>query len=720
MKRVVLGFLLGWLAAGVASAEVRFLDDRGEPITGPLEACFQTGRRTECVNSNAGEGIAPPEGTLILHIEGPGHGPVALRYEALEAREGHLFARVPRKALLKIEKLPTEPLIVSLFDKRAASFDKPAFTAESVGVEGIKVPAGDFLVSLASGRQAPDLYLLSLPPGSETSVEYRSRRGWSLVLRCRGSKSAQPLASSSVSLESVLGYDAPNRRVEEAKTGEDGLAVFSGLAGRTVAAGVSHAEYLPQKVQGLSAAPGKLAFREVVLEEGGRVRAKVRVDGQARAGIRCQVLDPQAANAKASQLDDGMTNQEGICRSEKLPAGSYLFSVRLPENAGRLSRTVHIENGSELEEDFTFTKIRLVGKVSRGSEPAPGFMIRALEYNEDVRAIVVMGESQSGEDGLYEITLWQPGSLGVALYSSSETFMPLMEKKVVIEPQEEAKTVDFSMERDSIRGKVVDEKGNPLAKAGVTLRWNGEEKWAATDEKGAFEFFLDAKGKGDVEARKRGYRTSPFQEIALSEDAELPPVTLVLEKEQVFKGTLSSAAGLPVVGGWIGALKSYLGDEGINPQQERTDAEGKFEITQIPGVRNRLFASGPGCPLSFFEPFDSERDLALRCQGQPAVLDLTLTDSQGNPVPSAEVILRQGNVIIPRALLGVHLHFLGLQGLTDASGRLVIPNLAPGDYDVFFAKIATEGMIEAGSRTGYLQTVRLMPLSPTKLTLTAF
>jgi hypothetical protein len=200
----------------------------------------------------------------------------------------------------------------------------------------------------------------------------------------------------------------------------------------------------------------------------------------------------------------------------------------------------------------------------------------------------------------------------------------------------------------------------------------------------------------------------------------LPPVTLVLEKERFFRGTLSSAAGLPVAGGWVGALKSVYGDEYIYPPREgRTDAEGKFEVAPISGARNRLFASGPGCPLSFFDPLDSGGDLAFRCQGQPAVLDLTLTDSEGRPIPGAGVVLRQGSVILPKSLLDFHLSFLGLRAYTNASGRMVIHNLAPGDYDVFLARTGTEGMIEAGSRTGYLKSVRLTPLNTTELQLTA-
>lgn len=716
MKQISLGVLLWLVTASGASAEIRFLDDRGEPIASPLEACFQTDLRTECVNSGSGGPVEPPGRFLLLRVDGPDHGPVSLRYEDLE--DGR-FARVPRKALLQIEKLPAEPLAVSIYDKQSPAFDKPLFSAKGVGQDGAKIPAGDFLVSLSSGRQAPDLHLLSAAPGSVTRVEYRPRRGWSLVLRCRGARDRKPLAASSVSLESVLGYDAPNRLIEEQKTGQDGLTIFSGLLGRTVNAGVHHPEYLSQKVEGLSAAPGALAFREVVLEEGGRIRAKVSIDGQAQEGVRCQVMDPRAADEKSWQLYEGLTDRQGICRSQKLPAGSYLLFANLPEERGRLSRTLVIQNGSDTEEEFTLSKIRLGGKVSRGSDPVSGFMIRVLELNEELNAPVGVGKGQTGEDGTYEIALWKPGRYVVALLGSPESRAFLARKNITVEAGEKAETVDFPLKSASVRGKVVDESGNPIAAADVFLRWSGMERWASTNEQGELEFPLEEEGSGDVRAEKEGYRPSQLQEVALADEDELPPVTLVLEKEKTFKGTLSSAAGVPVAGGWVGALKSVYGDEYIEePREGRTDAKGRFEVVPIPGVRSRLFASGPGCPLSFFDPLDSGGDLSLRCQGQPAVLDLTLTDSQGHPVPNAAIVLRQGNVILPKTLLNFHLSFLGFRAQTDASGRMVIPNLAPGNYEVFLWRPQVEGMIEAGSRTSYLQSVHLTPLNTTALQLT--
>lgn len=731
MRGIGLGASLWFLAAGLAwSAEapgrLRLVDDRGEKIESPLEVCFQTGLRTECANLGPGEIPAPPARFLSVRAEGPDHGPVSLRFEDLEAGgDGGLLARVPRKARLQIEKLPAEPLTVSVYDRRAPSFDKPLLKVAGVGPEGLRIPAGEVLVALSSGEQAPDLHLLAIEPGALGKIEYTPRKGWSLVVRCRGSKASQPLKSAVVSLESVPGYGRPNRSVGEASTGADGLALFPGLASRTtVKAKVRHPEFLPQQVQGLAAAPGALSFRDAVLEEGGVVRGRVTINGKKRQGALCKVSDlrppvtPDQQSWKADTLYEGKTDREGICRTAKLPAGSYVFFVTLPESKGGMDRSIVVTNGSAAEEEFAFSEIRVSGKVTRGDEPAPGLIVRVLERREELEVIMEAGEGTSGEDGRYEITLWKPGRYDVALYARPKS-SPVARQTVVLQAGEEPKAVDFSLESAAVRGKVVDEERHPLEEAVVTLRWSGMDRRALTDERGEFEFLLDSEGTGDVTARKKGYRESPLQEIALESETELPPLTLVLGKETPLRGKISSAAGSPVAGAWMGAVRSFYGDEPIWLNTGRTDAEGRFEVAPVAGGRNRLFASGPGCPLSIFEPGNESGDLSLRCQGHPAALDLTVKDAEGHAVANAHVILRRGAVIIPLEVLSAHLGYQGFRAETDSAGRLVIPNLAPGDYEIFLSGPVTEGMIEAGSRTGYLSSVRLIPLNTTPLQLTS-
>ncbi len=67
----------------------------------------------------------------------------------------------------------------------------------------------------------------------------------------------------------------------------------------------------------------------------------------------------------------------------------------------------------------------------------------------------------------------------------------LAQKSITVEAGDEAKTIDFPLESASVRGKVVDEKGNPLGDADVTLRWNAMNRRDSTNEQGEFEFLLE-------------------------------------------------------------------------------------------------------------------------------------------------------------------------------------------------------------------------------------
>ena len=238
MRGIASSFILWILSAGVAwpasGPSIALRDDLGEKIASPLEVCFQADLRGDCVNLEAGDGFTPPDRLRSLRVEGPDHGPAFFQAGDLEAGEdGHLTLRVPRKALLRIDKLPAEPLNVAVYDPGAASFDKPLAVARGVGQAGLKIPAGEFLVALSGGRKAPDLHRLTVQPGAVARLEYQPRDGWSLVVRSSGAKSRKPVASAAVSLESIRGYGAPNLPAGEGRTRTDSLALFPGLAGRS-------------------------------------------------------------------------------------------------------------------------------------------------------------------------------------------------------------------------------------------------------------------------------------------------------------------------------------------------------------------------------------------------------------------------------------------------------------------------------------------------------
>ncbi|MFL6263829.1 MAG: carboxypeptidase regulatory-like domain-containing protein [Thermoanaerobaculia bacterium] len=726
MRSIALGLTLCAICVAVSGAAraqapaapvppLDFRDDRGEPLASPLEVCFRTDLRADCVNVAAGEPFIPPAPLRSLRLEGPDHGPASFQEEDLRpGADGRLLVRVPRKALLQIDKPPAEPLDAAVYDVKAASFAKPLAKAR-VGPAGIKVPAGELLVALSSGRKAPDLHRLTVRPGGTARLEYRPREGWSLVVRSLDAQRRQAVAAAVVSLTAVPGYGAPSRPAGEGKTGADGLALFPGLAEGRVDAGVRHPDFLAQTAEGLSAAPGNLAFRDIPLEEGGWVRARVQVKGRSRQGVLCKLKDITApasipAGWAPKVIYEGRTDRDGVCRTGRFPAGSsYFLEVALAEGGATLKRPVVLENGRETVEDLAFSEIRVHGTVTRGGDPAPGFTVLAGEVLEDQGISMKLAEAASGKDGAYEFTLPKAGRFKFLLRPSPQS-PPILMRDVVVEEGDES-PVDFALEKSAVRGKVVDQDGKPVEGAVVMLYWRAaaHESFQRTDERGELEFLLESPGEGGVEAEKDGYRKSERLEITMKDGAEPPPFVLTLVKERAFRGTLFSAAGPPVAGGWMASALSPFLDEHIGLNESRTDPLGRFVLPPRTGRRNRIFASGPGCPLSFFDPIDTDGELSLHCQGAAAVLEFTLTNPEGLPVPGVQLILRHGNAIIPARVLARHLALQGLRAETDAYGHLVIPNLAPGDYEAFIAGPVTEGMLESGSRTGYLARTVLDP-----------
>jgi hypothetical protein len=431
----------------------------------------------------------------------------------------------PPKATLRVDKLPLEPLDVAVFDAGAASFDQPLAFLRGVSPAGVEIPAGDLLVALRSGRKAPDLHHLKVQPGAAAHLEYRSSEGWSLFVRVRSLQTGRPVPSAVVSL-------GPAR--QEA-TGADGLALFPGIAGNTVDAGVRHPDFVAQTVPGISGASGALTFREVSLEAGGRVRAWVRVKGQPREGARCVMTARNSPSAGRTEgrsrvIYEGRASPQGLCQTERVPAGAYLFSVQLAEGQGPVQRAVLVTDGQDSQEGFSFSEIRVHGTVTRGQLPAAGLTVRAVEGQGGPAMGSEAARAATGPDGTYELTLARAGRYRVELLPSAKG-LPALERAVVVQEGED-NTLDFALQRAVIHGSILDAQGRPLEGAWVKLRWNdGPELSQTTDKEGGFTFFLEAQGTGVLTAGKEGYRDAPAQELEIDEeDADPLPVVLTLNK----------------------------------------------------------------------------------------------------------------------------------------------------------------------------------------------
>jgi Carboxypeptidase regulatory-like domain len=429
------------------------------------------------------------------------------------------LAQAPAKVVLHVDKIPAEPLDLAVFDPGASSFDRPLVFVHGVSPSGVEIPTGDLLVVLRAGLNAPDFHRLKARAGAPSHLEYRPLQGWSLFVRVRDARTRLPVASAVVSL-------GPSR---QDTTGADGLALFSGIAGGAVLAEVRHPDFVRQTVPDVSAVPGGLAFRDVELEAGGLLSARVRRKEGPMAGALCQFypLDQPPVQIGPPQVP---TDAQGVCRAGRVLAGRYRIDVSAPGSTTLLSRDITLVDGKDLQEDISLSEVRVHGTVTRGGSPVPGLPVRFERRGEGLEGDPVIALTKTGPDGTYALTLPKPGPYTASLFPNPKSPAAL-ERAVAL--KEGDQVVDFTLQRIVIEGAIVDPQDNPIPGAWVRLHWNDEpELTQRTGKHGEYTFFLDATGQGVLTAGKEGYRDAPVQEIEVDEDDPQPvPLVLVLNKE---------------------------------------------------------------------------------------------------------------------------------------------------------------------------------------------
>jgi hypothetical protein len=705
-----------------AASQLRFVDDLGRPITAGLEVCFQIATRSECTRSQEGSPVAVPPDFDTLRVEGEDHGPVSARRSGMagKGKDGPPTLTVPRKARLEFAAPPEEKIKVSVYSQDDPTFRIPSFRGEARGGSFVKIPAGRHLISLTASDKAPDLHLLTAEPGGRHRLAWTARPGWSLVLRFRSADDDAPVEKAAVRLEGSEGFSAPGQGTLRGTSASGGLALFSGVPHVLASVSTDHPRFVLSREEGFSASPGTFAFREILLERGGSLKARVTLEGRPAAGATCQVLEyesnPYGPAPEPKVHFEAAVGRDGLCRSGRLAAGPYTLRLTPPGSPSRVDRSVIIVNGQETTVDVALVPIRVHGEVTRGTEPAAGFVLMFSEMAEikpNATRRDQLAEAVTDEKGLYEATLWAPSEYAVLLDTPAGT--PAAWKRLRLASEEER--VDFHLEPQEVVGRVVDEHDRPVPEASVAFRLNGSVRRAVTDEQGAFSFPLPDTGTGQVQAGKPGFLSPEPAEVTVLPDVPLQPVVLRLRRTGLLAGRVL-AAGRPVVGAGLTSYRVESGESMTRLGSVVTDQEGRFEIPASGGAPVRIFVTGSGCPLTPFELVVSEQEAVLQCPPLPASLELQFQDQQGLPMAGRTVVGRHNGKVIPNEVLITHLSRFRLPAASDGAGRLLLVGLTPGSYDLYLAEATNPELIAMGAPHGFLASASLAPFTTTELQVT--
>jgi len=247
----------------------------------------------------------------------------------------------------------------------------------------------------------------------------------------------------------------------------------------------------------------------------------------------------------------------------------------------------------------------------------------------------------------------------------------------------------------TVYGTIFNTDGKPLA--GVTVQVG--DQTVVTDENGQWEITGLSENKYSVVASKKAFTFAP-QEVELGGNNPRIEVKITVGPSEpppsyAVSGTITDTDGNKLAG-----VSVQIND---GKTVVVTDAEGKWEITDLPKGNYTVTASKEGYIIA---PKDFVVD------GENVTLNLVIETPEGEYTAYGTIRDEVGN-----KLAGVTIQVAGQTVITDAAGNWEVPNLQEGEYIVIVSK---EGYIFAPENVAlgndeFRQETVLVPLSKLKV-----
>ncbi len=240
----------------------------------------------------------------------------------------------------------------------------------------------------------------------------------------------------------------------------------------------------------------------------------------------------------------------------------------------------------------------------------------------------------------------------VRLFISSDKFAPMFvgwEETMIMSNEGPPAEITFSMVAGvEIGGKVIDESGDPIANAKVSIRGSGVNlgskkarmsgNWQATTDKDGF-WTVENGIPGDkvtysVTCTHEDFIPSARQTLAPTKDFFEKRVASVLKRGVSVEGIVVGPNDAQIDSGLI-----VWGDHPYmerGSQEQRLDEKGAFKLPPLPAGKTRLTAIVPGYApaMQFVEISKDVQPVHIKLEDGHKV-QIKIVDSDGQPIPEA-------------------------------------------------------------------------------------
>jgi uncharacterized GH25 family protein len=482
--------------------------------------------------------------------------------------------------------------------------------------------------------------------------------------------------------------------------------------------------------------PVTVATEPLQMELGGIIEGRLTMGdtGTPAAGVRIDDRDTSTYSYYA------MTDADGRFRLTRLRPGIHRFEIRLDYPLSRDCAVPKLEPISlTARQIITGREIRLVpGTAIRGKvtaqgtgEPLPGITIYATVRTSEPGTSANVGSTRTEPDGTYMLRVL-PDVHTVRADARDRVDLLLAgasNPQVAVEEGKDV-TVDFTFRPSPtaarygvapVKGTVVDEQGNPVQGARVTLSYGtdyhmqdgrvvtgppsitramGDGSRTATDAAGRFE--LPAAGNGAFLRVRKGALALP-KPIAIGADRDLN-LTLAGNTAGSAVVHVIGDADQPLAGVDVGVRISN-GVEELASRWGTTGPDGTFTLSPVYGDRNyRVLIAEPGYTsgsVTFSGSAGQRIDIPpITLIKADSFITGTVIDETGAPLPNAYVTTSGGRA-----------GYRSVQ--TNAEGRFRIDKLVAGDMVSISTNAGRTGDFQTQVQTGTQDVVIMHVPRPT-------
>ncbi|HEY0141627.1 MAG TPA: carboxypeptidase-like regulatory domain-containing protein [Thermoanaerobaculia bacterium] len=411
----------------------------------------------------------------------------------------------------------------------------------------------------------------------------------------------------------------------------------------------------------------------VVLDNGGSIHAAVvpLADEQLRWQLRRFTGPRQSKSVREEALSPGQTE----LTIDGLEAGRYVLLLAGREPLQRSGVPVNVVSGK-------------VAEASLQIRPAVVEIEATLGEKELASAEVMFGNLSGGWEetvlldakgrGIHEI--WQQGDFDLLIVAPAvrawSTTMTITGDGRI--------PVAIRIPDRVVRGRVLDGGDNsPVAEAVVSLQSSdGLMTTVRTAADGGFMFAGVAEGAQVVSVQKAGYRAKGDWRFSLADADRVVTRDLHLERSETRRAVaVVDARGIPLPATSV-LLASPRGFRDVG----RTDAAGRLLVPLFSGEERGLFFAVPRSGSLGFARFAASAGsdlLTIQVADGTASLEIRTESLDGDPIPRVPVLMRIDGVAIPIDVYSALRQHQGVPLQSDERGRLLIPRLPPGHYELW-------------------------------------